>query len=169
MDLSKILSIGGKPGLYKVLGQTQNNGIIVESLADKKRFPAYATNKISSLEDISIYTEEEDVPLKDVFQKMYEKHNGEKSIDPNVGGNELRNYFKEILPDFDEDRVYNSDIKKVIKWYNDLLEGGMLADFAKKEETKSEESEKSDEPTTEKKPKAPAKKSAAKKEDKSAE
>lgn len=155
MDLTKVLSISGKPGLFKVLGQTQNNGIIVESLMDGKRFPAYAAHKISSLEDISIYTEEEDVPLKEVFEKMYAKHEGEKSIDQNGDASTLRNYFKEVLPGFDEERVYNSDIKKVIRWYNDLHAAGMMKELM---EAKEEEKE----TKTEEKPKA--KKAAAKKE-----
>jgi hypothetical protein len=154
MDLTKVLSISGKPGLFKVLGQTQNNGIIVESLMDGKRFPAYAAHKISSLEDISIYTEEEDVRLKEVFEKMYAKHEGEKSIDQNGDASTLRNYFKEVLPGFDEERVYNSDIKKVIRWYNDLHAAGMMKELMEAKEEK--------ETKTEEKPKA--KKATAKKE-----
>jgi len=142
MDLTKVLSISGKPGLFKVLGQTQNNGIIVESLMDGKRFPAYAAHKISSLEDISIYTEEEDVPLKEVFEKMYTKHEGEKSIDQNGDAATLRNYFKEVLPGFDEERVYNSDIKKVIRWYNDLHAAGMMKELMEAKEEEKETAKK---------------------------
>lgn len=153
MDLTKILAISGKPGLFKVLGQTQNNGIIVESLIDGKRFPAYAAHKLSSLEDISIYTEDDDVPLREVFQKIYEKEEGKKSIDPNVKGPELRSYFSEILPDFDQDRVYNSDIKKVIRWYNDLHEAGLIEEIAapEKEEASTEKEEEKTEKKAEKK------------------
>lgn len=151
MDLTKVLSIAGKPGLYKVIGQTQNKGIIVESFIDGKRFPAYAAHKISSLEDISIYTEDDDKPLKEVFEAIKDHENGAKSsVNPNGSANELRGYFKEILPDFDEERVYNSDIKKVIKWYNDLHDADMLH-FEKTEEEgqESEEAESSTDPVEE--------------------
>lgn len=161
MDLTKVLSISGKPGLFKVLGQTQNNGIIVESLLDGKRFPAYAAHKISSLEDISIYTQTEDVPLKEIFEKMYTKHNGETSIDHNAESTALRTYFKEILPEFDEERVYNSDIKKVVRWYNDLQKAGILKEImdakaAKEESDKNDGKSKAKETKTTKKPAAKA-------------
>src|SRR5690606_28264372 len=146
MDLTKILAISGKPGLYKVLGQTQNNGIIVESLLDGKRFPAYAANKISSLEDISIYTSDEDVPLKVIFKSIYDKENGKQTLSTNEDISKLRTYFKEILPNYDEERVYNSDIKKVFKWYNELFDAGIIDQL--KEESKPEE--KATEPTSEK-------------------
>jgi len=160
MDLTKVLSISGKQGLFKVLGQTQNNGIIVESLMDGKRFPAYAAHKISSLQDISIYTQEDDVPLKDVFEIMYKKHEGAAAIDQNSDAQTIRTYFKEILPDFDEERVYNSDIKKVIRWYNDLHAAGMMKELI---EAVNEEKE----AEAEEKPKA--KKAAPKKDPKKAQ
>ena len=97
------------------------NSIIVESLLDGKRIPAYATSRISALEDISIYTEEEDVKLADVFKAIYEKANGGKAIDPKSSGNELKNYFEEVLPSYDRDRVYVSDIKKLVNWYSILI------------------------------------------------
>lgn len=125
MNLSGILSIAGKPGLYKMVGQMKN-GIVVESLEDGKRFPAYASNKVSALEDISIYGLEEDVPLGEVFQKIYDFEDGKASIDPNESGKALRQRFEEAFPEYDEDRVYSSDLKKVFKWYNLLLEKGML-------------------------------------------
>jgi hypothetical protein len=160
MDLTKILSISGKAGLFKVIGQTKNSGIIVESLIDGKRFPAYAAHKISSLEDISIYTATDDVPLKDIFKKILDKEGG--SVTVGSSSNELREYFKEILPDFDEERVYNSDIKKVFKWYNDLTDADMMVfEDEKEEETVVEEPEEVKEESP--KPKAKKKKAAAKK------
>ena len=145
MNLSGILSIAGKPGLYKMVGQMKN-GIVVESLEDGKRFPAYASNKVSALEDISIYGLEEDVPLGEVFQKIYDLEDGQASINPNESGKALRQRFEEAFPEYDEDRVYSSDLKKVFKWYNLLLEKGMLVpetDEVKENESKPAEEEKS--------------------------
>lgn len=131
MDLSKILSISGKPGLYKMIGQTKN-GAIVESLEDKKRFPAFASDRISSLEEISIFTHEEDVPLKDVLKAIYDKQNGEKAIDHKSDPDDLKAFFEDAFPDYDQERVYVSDIKKVINWYNLLHDYDML-DFTEEE------------------------------------
>lgn|SRR5690606_31571107 len=142
MDLTKILAISGKPGLYKVLGQTQNNGIIVESLIDGKRFPAYAANKISSLEDISIYTTDDDVPLKEIFKTIYTKEEGKQAISANEDITKLRAYFKEVLPNYDEERVYNSDIKKVFKWYNELHDAGILKQLTEENVEKEAKAEK---------------------------
>ena len=152
MDLSKILSISGKPGLYKMVGQTKN-GAIVESLADKKRFPAFASERISSLEEISLFTNDEDMIMKDVLKAINEKQNGEKAIDHKSDSKSLKEFFKAAIPDYDQERVYISDIKKILNWYNLLHEYNML-DFTEeedvKEETgasaeKSEENEKADE------------------------
>lgn len=125
MDLSGIISISGKPGLYRMVAQTKN-GIIVEGMQDSKRFPAYATDRISALEDISIYTYEGDVPLGDVYRSIYEKENGGKAISPKSSGDELRGYLEAVLPGYDEERVYSSDIKKMLSWYNLLHAGDML-------------------------------------------
>jgi hypothetical protein len=135
MDLSEILSIAGRPGLFKMVAKSKNN-VIVESLIDKKRFPAFASDRMSSLEEISVFTDGDNIPIKDVLKKMYEKHGGGPSIDSSSDGNTLRKYFEEIVPDFDKERVYNSDIKKVIAWYN-LLQKENLLDFT--EEAKNEE------------------------------
>jgi len=126
MDLTEILSIAGKPGLYKLVAKSKQN-VIVESLIDKKRFPAFASDRISSLEEITVFTTDDNEPLKDVLKKMYEKHSGGPAIESNVDGNTLRKYFEEILPDFDRERVYNSDIKKMISWYNLLQKEGLLS------------------------------------------
>lgn len=119
--------------------------LIVESLQTGKRTPAYAHDKVISLGDIAIYTVENDVPLTEVFASIKEKNNGEQVDIKAIGDDsKLRAYFKEILPDFDEDRVYTNDIKKVFSWYNLLLAAG-ITDFAEKEEENAAE-------TTEEKP-----------------
>ena len=136
MELSKILSIGGKPGLYKHVAQSKT-GIVIESITDGKRTSAFASEQISSLNDISIFTNDEDVKLEDVFKNIYEKEGGKKAISPKSSSNEIKAYFESILPDYDKDRVYVSDMKKVIKWYNTLAENNIL-EF-NKEEDKVEE------------------------------
>lgn len=130
--LKEILSISGKPGLQKLISNS-SNAIIVESLIDGKRFPAYSNSKIIALEDISIYTETEDMPLKEVFKRIYEKENGQKAISHKESSEKIITYFSEIVPEFDKDRVYTSDMKKIIQWYNLLTEKGML-DLNEKEE-----------------------------------
>lgn len=139
MNLESIISISGVPGLQKVVGQS-NNGLIVESIEDGKRFPAYAADKVSALEDISIYTENEEVPLGDVLQKMFDKKDGKEAISYKSSPDELKSFFKEVLPDYDQDRVYVSDIKKVVRWYNILLKADLL-----KEEKEDEKKDKKDE------------------------
>lgn len=122
--LKRILSISGKQGLFRLVNQGKNM-LIVESLLNGKRTPAYAHGKIISLGDIAIYTVENDVPLADVFEAVKEKNEG-KHVDVKALGDDeaVRAYFKEILPDFDEERVYTTDIKKVFNWYNQLLDAG---------------------------------------------
>lgn len=124
--LKTVLSIAGKPGLYKLVSQGKNM-LIVESLIDKKRFPAYGNEKIISLGDIAMYTDAEDVPLKDVLLAMREKENGAAvSLDwKKASAEKLRDYLAEVLPAFDRDRVHTSDIKKLIAWYNLLVSSGM--------------------------------------------
>lgn len=142
MDLTGIISIAGMSGLYKVIAQTKN-GLIVESLADKKRTPVYATHKVSTLEDVRIYSTGDEVPLKDVFQKIYDKEKGALAgVDTKAADAELKKYFKGVFAEYDEDRVYGSDIKKVISWYNILHKEGLLekkAEEAAEEEKPKEE------------------------------
>ena len=127
--LKTILSISGRPGLYRLVSHGKNM-LIVESLIDKKKVPAYAKDKVISLGDIAIYTNEGEVALHEVLTNIKNKENGEKaSILPSAKSDELRAYMAEILPDFDKDRVYPSDIKKLISWYN-LLIGVGITDFA---------------------------------------
>lgn len=123
--LKDILAISGHGGLFKMVSQGKNS-IIVESLNDGKRMPAYATSRISALEDISIYTYDDDVKLSDVFKKISDKENGGECLSHKVSAKELKDYFTEILPDYDSERVYVSDIKKVLMWYNILHSSSML-------------------------------------------
>lgn len=135
--LKEILSISGKPGLQKLVSNA-SNAIIVESLVDGKRFPAYSNSKIIALEDISIYTEGEDMPLKEVFRRMYEKEGGQKALSHKEPNDKITAYFAEVVPEYDKDRVYTSDMKKMIQWYNLLIEKGIL-DFSKEEKTEEKE------------------------------
>lgn len=135
--LKGILSISGQPGLFKLVAETKNS-IIVESLLNGKRMPAYSTSKISTLSDISIFTENGEILLTDVFKKL--KENG-KTISPKASSNEIKAFFEEVLPEYDKDRVYVSDIKKVIQWYQLLNDLNLLVetDEEKQEEVKAEE------------------------------
>lgn len=135
--LKTILSVSGKPGLYKLISNSKNM-VIVESLIDNKKIPVHPRDKVVSLGDISIYTETDDIPLKDILVSMKQKENGGKStIAPNSKPEELKKYFGEVLPEFDRDRVYPTDIKKIISWYNILTKAGV--DFEKEEEKAEEE------------------------------
>jgi len=126
MDFSHFFTISGKPGLYKFVGQSKS-GIIVESLIDKKRLPAYNNQKIVSLEDISVFMVEEDLPLREVMKKIYDKNEGKKvELEAKADKNILYLTFGEIMPNFDQDRVYPSDIKKIYQWYNQLVEHGLI-------------------------------------------
>ncbi|MDR1200107.1 MAG: DUF5606 domain-containing protein [Tannerellaceae bacterium] len=143
--LKTILSISGKAGLFKLVSQGKNM-LIVESLAEKKRIPVYAKDKVISLGDIAIYTDDDEIPLHKVLTHVKNKENGQKApIDlPSAKPDELRAYFAEILPNFDRGRVYPSDIKKLLSWYN-LLIANDITDFTPEtkttEETKAETAE----------------------------
>ena len=125
MDLTDIISISGKSGLYSVVGQSKKN-IIVESIQDGKRFPTFSTNRISALKDISIYTYEGEMLLSDVYRKIHEKEGGGKTIDHSESPEQLRRYLEEIVPNYDKEQVYNSDIKKLFQWYNLLHDAKKL-------------------------------------------
>ena len=137
MDLTKILSIAGKPGLYQLVGEAKNK-IIVESLIDGKRSPAFSHERISSLQEISIYTEQEDTPLEDVFRKIHEVTDGKAAPNPRkISNKEITDFFAKALPDYDREAVYVSDMKKVLGWYNFLLEKGMM-EFSDEETSEAE-------------------------------
>jgi len=126
--LKDILSVSGKPGLFKLVTHGKNN-MIIESLIDKQRMAALANDRVVSLGDISIYTTTKEVPLIEVFAKIKAKEEGkEASIDPKSDPKVLRAYFESVMPDFDKEKVHNSDIKKIIVWYN-LLVKNELTDF----------------------------------------
>ncbi len=130
--LKEILSVSGKPGLFKLISQGKNM-FIAESLIDKKRIPVYARDKVVSLGDIAVYTTSAEVPLSTVLTDIKEKENGMKiDIKSNVEPSELRTWFEGVLPDFDHDRVYPSDIKKLMGWYNILIDAGMT-EFSEEE------------------------------------
>ena len=114
-----------------------SNAIIVESLIDGKRFPAYSNAKIIALEDISIYTETEDMPLKEVFKRMYDKEGGKQAISHKEPNEKIVAYFNEVVPEYDKERVYTSDIKKIIQWYNLLVSKGILNFEAEEKEVKA--------------------------------
>lgn len=123
--LKEILSISGKPGLQKLVSNS-SNAIIVESLLDGKRFPAYSNAKIIALEDISIYTQDEDMPLKEVLKRMYKKENGAVTLNHKEATEKIITYFGEVVPEYDKDRVYVSDMRKIIQWYNLLIDKNLL-------------------------------------------
>lgn len=132
MDIKGIIAISGKPGLFKVAAQGRNN-IIVQSLENNKKFPAFASDKISALEDICIYTVDEEVPLLEVYTKLAKKEAYKKSISHKESPEKLREHLSTFLPDFDEERVYNSDIKKLFQWYNILVDKGIIVKEVKEE------------------------------------
>jgi hypothetical protein len=139
MSLEKVLSISGKPGLYKLVTQTRN-GFIAESLLDGKRLTVNMHSNVSLLSEIAIYTLTEEVPLVEVLKKIKDKENGKTtSISHKSSKDDLEEYFFEVLPDYDEDRVYPSDIKKMIRWYNLLQENNMLQLLEDNENTDEEE------------------------------
>ena len=136
IQLKDILAISGKGGLFKSIAQARN-GIVVESLEDQKRHVAPATARVSSLEDIAIFTIDEEVPLADIFYMIHEKSEGKETLSHKAAVEELKSQFKELVPEYDEDRVYVSDIKKVFQWYN-LLHQHQLLEVIDKEEEKEE-------------------------------
>ena len=150
MVLQDILAISGQPGLFKYVAQGRT-GIIVESLLDQKRTTVPASAKVSSLSDIAIFTTEEDKPLREVFQLLFEKEQGaQASVSPKSVPSELTTYLESVLPTFDHERVYPTEIKKLIQWYNLLVKVG-LTDFVEKAEEEVKDTKKVVEDTTTKK------------------
>ena len=138
--LKKILSISGKPGLYRLISYGKGI-IIVENVTDNKRMPAYTRDKIIALGDIAIYTDDTEVPLADVLTTIAEKYNSQV-LDTKLykRAAQLQQFFEEVLPNYDHDRVYNTDIKKIISWYNTLISAG-ITDFSIKSEEESAKQE----------------------------
>lgn len=140
MDLSNILSITGKGSLYKLISRAPNS-FIVEGLEDGHRFPAFSHDGVATLDNIAIFTEDEEVSLQSVFQSIFKKENGQKVAVPK-DNNALKAYFAEVLPNYDRDRVYVSNIKKVLVWYNILTEHQLIdleEEKPQEEEGKKEE------------------------------
>lgn len=154
IKLKDILSISGKGGLFRYIAQARN-GIVVESIEDNKRHVAAATARVSSLEDIAIFTEDEEVPLADIFFMIHEKTDGKETLSHKSPTAELKAFFEELVPEYDQDRVYVSDIKKVFQWYNQLHSHNMLEVVEKEDTDDKEDSE--TEPAEKKDPKEDSK------------
>lgn len=141
MNLKEILSVSGYSGLFKFISQGRNC-IIVESLEDKKKITVFTSTKAISLEDISMYTEDKDVPLVEIFKNISAIAGNGEAINPKSSNEQLKEYFEKVLPAYDKDRVYVSDMKKVFSWYNQLLKHGLLVfDDEKPEEVQKEKEE----------------------------
>ena len=125
IDLTGIISISGQPGLFKVVAQSKN-GIIVENLTDKKRVAISSTAKVSSLEDISMFTTGEDKPVREIMKNIFDKEKGGASIDNKADDKAIAAYFEAVLPEYDKDRVYTSNMRKLFNWYNTLQVTGNL-------------------------------------------
>src|SRR5688572_1735062 len=146
MEFDKLISVSGYGSLFKIISKT-NFGLIAESLEDGKRMPVYQSYNVSTLTDISIYTNEGDVSLKEVFLKVYETEGGKECAAVKGKDPEIKKYFETILPDYDKEKVYTSDIKKLLKWYNQLVKSNLLDPEelkAKPEETEEVKDEKKD-------------------------
>ena len=159
MSLEKVLSISGKPGLYKMTKQTRS-GFLAESLLDQKKISVSSRHNVSLLTEIAIYTLTKEVPLREIFEKIATKEDGKQTISHKVPKVELEEFFFGVLPDYDEDRVYPSDIKKVVQWYNLLVKNG-FTDFSKP--VQEGEDTAKDATLEDKAPKATSKKKAASK------
>jgi hypothetical protein len=132
IDLTGIISISGQPGLFKIVAQSKN-GVIVEGLADKKRLNIYSSTKVSTLSDISMFTSGEDKPIEEIMTSVFEKEKGGPALDSKQDDKAVEKYFAEILPEYDKDRVYVSNMRKLFGWYNALQTTGNLKE---KEESK---------------------------------
>ena len=137
MEFKDILAISGQPGLYKYVAHS-SRGIIVESLADGRRMNASATSRVSALAEISMFTEGEDIPLADVFTRMYAHTEGKEALSHKESADKLKAFFSEVLPEWDRERVHASDIKKAVTWFNILVGAGMT-EFKLPEEEQVEE------------------------------
>jgi ubiquinone biosynthesis protein Coq4 len=139
MEFNKIIAVTAKPGLFQVISQSKS-AIIVSSLTNDKKIAISATQNVSLLENIAIYTYEEDIPLLKVFKAMFQKTEGKEAISHKESSKKLEAFFVEVLPDYDAERVYTSNIKKVIQWFNLLVKFGM--DFSKIEASPEENTKK---------------------------
>lgn len=140
MKFNKIIAVTGKPGLFEILTQTKS-GVIVRAIDTGKRFPITATHNVSLLENIAIYTYEEEIPLAKVMKNIADKEDGKEAISHKESANKLVAYFSEVLPNFDADRVYPSNIKKIIQWYNYMVKANFDFSTLLESQTVAEEEE----------------------------
>ncbi len=139
MTLEKLIVVSGKPGIFKIANQTKT-GLLVESLTDSKKFPIINIHNVSSLNDIAIYTYEKEVPLREIFKTIFTKEAGKETISHKEDKKTLITFFSEVLPDYDEERVYPSNIKKIVQWYNLLVDAKFdFTTLDKKEDAQEEE------------------------------
>ncbi|MEW5846901.1 MAG: DUF5606 domain-containing protein [Bacteroidota bacterium] len=141
VKLKELLAISGYSGLFRFISQGRQ-GVIVESLTDGKRMLIPATAKVSAVADIAVFTESGEMPLKDVLKKIETLENGGQAINPKSADKEIRNYFAKALPEFDKERVYTSDIKKIIGWYNLLQSKGLLEVLNQTDEEEKQQTDK---------------------------
>lgn len=147
MNLKEIIAISGHPGLFRHISQAKN-GIIVESLITKKRMPAYSSMKISTLEDIAVFTTDGEIALKEVLKRIFEKESGGKiPFDAKDPAEKMKEYFASVIPEYDKEKVYFSDIKKLFSWYN-ILQGLKLLEFTEEPSEEKPAEEESEEQST---------------------
>jgi hypothetical protein len=159
IDLTGIIAISGQPGLYKIVAQSKN-GIIVENLTDKKRTNIYSTTKVSTLSDISMFTTGDDKPIEEIITSIYEKEKGGPAVDNKADDKAVEKYFAEILPDYDKDRVYVSNMRKLFSWYSILQSTDNLKE--KEENKEGDDKEKAAAAKLQEEKNAAGKKSVAK-------
>lgn len=140
MSLEKVLSISSKPGLYELKAQTRS-GFVAQSLESGKKIAVNLQHDVSMLSEITVYTQVDEMPLAEIFEKIYAEEDGKKTIDHKKPKDQLVAHFKEIIPEYDENRVYGSDIKKMFQWYNILIDNGFESFSKEEKETKSDEEE----------------------------
>ncbi len=138
MKLQGVLAVAGKPGLHKLAAQGRG-GIVVESLVDGRKFPIPSTAQVSALQDISMYTYSEEKPLREVFAAMFTHLDGNEAPSHKSSAQELQDFLRAVLPEYDEDRVYTSDIKKLVQWYNLLLKFELVNGNPEEEEEENQE------------------------------
>ena len=142
MNLKDILAISGYGGLFRFISQGRN-GVIVEGLTDNKRMNATSSMRVSALEDIAIFTDEKELPLKDIFRKIFQKENGGPALNTKLENDKIKAYFAEVVPDYDRDKVYVSDMKKVLTWYN-ILQSLNMIDLEEDKDTETENNKEAD-------------------------
>ena len=141
MKLSEILSISGKQGLFTVVSQTAN-GLIAEGVTDKKRIPVFASHQVSILDDISLYTTEDTIPMSEVLKRLFEHEDGKATVDHKASKADLEAKMETVFPEYDKDRVYQSDLKKLFRWYNLVIEHKLWTPADIEEEDEDEKKKK---------------------------